>query len=94
VLRVLTISQRLMILEDNTLRVTDSFDLLQKHIYHSDLFSRRLKPVVEHLDEQDASMHGVVADAFYMSFRSYKGRLFLLGFNDCQIGTLSNWLID
>ncbi|RYN48152.1 hypothetical protein AA0118_g11931 [Alternaria tenuissima] len=91
VLSVLTISQRLMILEDNTLRVTDSFDLLQKHIYHSDLFSRQLKPAIEHLDEEDPSLHGVVSDAFYMSFRAYKGRLFLLGFNDCSIGTLSNW---
>ncbi|CAE7002635.1 hypothetical protein P3342_001634 [Pyrenophora teres f. teres] len=91
VLGVLTISQRLMILEDNTLRVTDSFDLLQKHIYHADLFSRQLKPVVEQLNEDDSSMHGVVADAFYMSFRAYKGRMFLLGFNDCSIGTLSNW---
>lgn len=91
VLGVLTISQRLFILEDNTLRMTDSFDLLQKHIYHSDLFSRQLRPVIEQLDEEDNSMHGVVADAFYMSFRAYKGRLFLLGFNDVSIGTLSNW---
>ncbi|KAF1932405.1 uncharacterized protein M421DRAFT_417122 [Didymella exigua CBS 183.55] len=91
VLGVLTISQRLLILEDTTLRTTDSFDLLQKHIYHSDLFSRQLRPVVEDHDEEDASLHGVVADAFYMSFRAYKGRLFLLGFNDVSIGTLSNW---
>ena len=91
VLGVLTISQRLLILEDITLRTTDSFDLLQKHIYHSDLFSRQLRPVVEQHDEEDASLHGVVADAFYMSFRVYKGRLFLLGFNDISIGTLSNW---
>ncbi|KAF2132487.1 hypothetical protein P153DRAFT_332726 [Dothidotthia symphoricarpi CBS 119687] len=91
VLGVLTISQRLLILEDNTMRTTDSFDLLQKHIYHSDLFSQQLRPVVETLEEGDASMHGVVADAFYMSFRAYKGRLFLLGFNDVSIGTLSNW---
>ncbi|KAJ4287294.1 Vacuolar protein sorting-associated protein 8 [Kalmusia sp. IMI 367209] len=91
VLGVLTISQRLIILEDNTLRPTDTFDLLQKHIYHSDLFSRQLRPVIEHLDEADTSLHGVVADAFYMSFRAYKGRLFLLGVNDVSIGTLSNW---
>lgn len=91
VLGVLTISQRLVILEDNTLRMTDTFDLLHKHIYHSDLFSRQLRPVIEQLDESDTSMHGVVADAFYMSFRAYKGRLFLLGFNDVSIGTLSNW---
>ncbi|KAF2874939.1 Golgi CORVET complex core vacuolar protein 8-domain-containing protein [Massariosphaeria phaeospora] len=91
VLAVLTVSQRLIILEDTTLRMTDSFDLLQKHTYHSDLFSRQLRPVVEQHDEEDTSMHGVVADAFYMSFRAYKGRLFLLGFNDVSIGTLSNW---
>jgi hypothetical protein len=91
VLGVLTISQRLVILEDNTLRMTDSFDLLQKHIYFSDLFSRQLRRVVEQHDEEDDSMHGVVANAFYMSFRAYKGRLFLLGFNDVSIGTLSNW---
>jgi hypothetical protein len=47
--------------------------------------------VVEQLDEEDNSMHGVVADAFHMSFRAYKGRLFMLGFNDVSIGTLSNW---
>jgi hypothetical protein len=91
VLGVLTISQRLVILEDSTMRVTDSFDLIRKHIYHDDLFSRQLHPVIEQLDEQDSSMHGVVADAFHMSFRAYKGRLFLLGFNDVSIGTLSNW---
>lgn len=91
VLGVLTISQRLVILEDTTLRMTDSFDLLQKHIYFSDLFSRQLRPVIEQHDEEDDSLHGVVANAFYMSFRAYKGRLFLLGFNDVSIGTLSNW---
>lgn len=91
VLGVLTISQRLIILEDNSLRPTDTFDLLHKQIYHSDLFSRQLRPVIEHLDESDTSLHGVVSDAFYMSFRAYKGRLFLLGVNDISIGTLSNW---
>jgi vacuolar protein sorting-associated protein 8 len=91
VIGILTISQRLVILEDTTLRVTDSFDLIQKHIFHQDIFSSQLRPVVEHLDDDDDSMHGVVADAFYMSFRTYKGRVFLLGFNDISIGTLSNW---
>ncbi|KAL8959175.1 MAG: hypothetical protein Q9193_003911 [Seirophora villosa] len=91
VLAVLTITQQLIILEDNSLRETNSSDLIQKHIYHVDLFSQQLNMLVEHLDEEDASMHGVVADAFYMSFRAYKGRLFLLGFNELSFGTLSNW---
>ncbi|KAL9611027.1 MAG: hypothetical protein Q9167_004308 [Letrouitia subvulpina] len=91
VLAVLTITQQLAILEDSSLRVTNSSDLIQKHIYHVDLFSQHMKVIVEQLDEEDTSMHGVVADAFYMSFRAYKGRLFLLGFNDLYFGTLSNW---
>ncbi|KAL9038251.1 MAG: hypothetical protein Q9180_003248 [Flavoplaca navasiana] len=91
VLAVLSITQQLVILEDSSLRETNSSDLIQKHIFHVDLFSQQLNMLVEQLDEEDASMHGVVADAFYMSFRAYKGRLFLLGFNELSFGTLSNW---
>lgn len=91
VLGVLTISQRLLIVEDGSLRVTDSMDLLHRHIYHQDLYSAQLQSVVEQLNSLDPSLHGVVADAFYMSFRAYKGRMFLLGFNDLTVGTLSNW---
>ena len=90
-LGVLTISQQLIILEDNSLQVSDSSDLIKKHIYHTDLFSQQLSQLVEKLDEEDTSMHGVVADAFYMSLKAYKGRLFLLGFNDVSMGALSNW---
>lgn len=91
VLTVLTITQRLIILEDGSMRMTEAFDLVHKHIYHQDLFSKQLHTLVEQLDEEDESMHGVVADAFYMSFKAYKSRMFLLGFNDVSIGTLSNW---
>jgi hypothetical protein len=91
VLTVLTITQRLIILEDSSMRMTEAFDLVQKHIYHQDIFSKQLHNLVEQLDEEDQSMHGVVADAFYMSFKAYKSRMFLLGFNDVSVGTLSNW---
>lgn len=91
VLCVLTITQRLIVLEDQSMRMTEAFDLVQKHIFHQDIFSKQLHALVEQLDEEDVSMHGVVADAFYMSFKAYKGRLFLLGFNDVSIGTFSNW---
>ncbi|KAH8682254.1 Golgi CORVET complex core vacuolar protein 8-domain-containing protein [Xylariales sp. PMI_506] len=91
VLTVLTITQRLIVLEDRTMRMTEAFDLIHKYIYHADLFSKQLHALVEQFDEQDTSMHGVIADAFYMSFKAYKGRMFLLGFNEISIGTLSNW---
>ncbi|KAK3354305.1 Golgi CORVET complex core vacuolar protein 8-domain-containing protein [Neurospora tetraspora] len=91
VLTVLTITQRLIVLEDRTMRMTEAFDLIHKHIYHVDLFSKQLHTLVEQLDDEDPTMHGVVADAFYMSFKAYKGRLFLLGFTDVSLGALSNW---
>ncbi|KAJ5573437.1 uncharacterized protein N7459_007864 [Penicillium hispanicum] len=91
VLAVFTITQRLLILEDYSMHVTDSVDLANRHIYHVDLFSSQLHNLVEQLDEEDSSMHGVVADAFYMSFRAYKGRLFLLGYTETLVGSLSNW---
>ncbi|KAK8064872.1 vacuolar protein sorting-associated protein 9a [Apiospora phragmitis] len=91
VLAVLTITQRLIVLEDRTMRVTEGFDMIQKYIYHADLFSKQLHVLVEQLDEEDTSMHGVVSDAFFMSFKAYKGRIFLLGFNEVSIGALSNW---
>lgn len=91
ILAVLTITQQLIILEDNSLEIINSSDLVPKHVYHVDQFSQQLNQLVEHLDEQDISMHGVVADAFYMSFRAYKGRLFLLGYSELSFGALSNW---
>lgn len=91
VLAVFTITQRLLILEDYTMHVTDSIDLANRHVYHVDLFSSQLHNLVEQLDQEDTSMHGVVADAFYMSFRAYKGRLFLLGYSEALVGSLSNW---
>lgn len=91
VIGILTISQRLLIVEDGSLQVTDSMDLISRHIYHQDLFSDQLKSVVEQLNSAEPGLHGVVADAFYMSYRVYKGRTFLLGYNDLTVGTLSNW---
>lgn len=91
VLTVLTLSQRLIVLEDRSMRMTEAFDLIQKHVYHVDLFSNQLHALVEQLDEDDQTMHGVVGDAFYMSFKAYKGRIFLLGFSEVSIGALSNW---
>ncbi|KAF4125137.1 vacuolar protein sorting-associated protein 8 [Geosmithia morbida] len=91
VLTVLTLSQRLIVLEDRSMRMTEAFDLINRHVYHADLFSRQLHSLVEQLDDEDEAMHGVVGDAFYMSFKTYKGRIFLLGFNEVSIGALSNW---
>lgn len=91
VLAALTISQRLIILEDHVMRLADSSDLNAKHIYHQDLYSNRLRSLVDKTEDGENAMHGVIPDAFHMSFKAYKGRLFLLGFGDVLMGVLSNW---
>ncbi|KAI5204783.1 hypothetical protein E4T39_03488 [Aureobasidium subglaciale] len=91
VIGVLTISQQMIIIEDGEMHVMDSVDLLHRHIHHRDIFSKQLHPVVEQADNEHSEMHGVIADAFYQSFRVYKNRLFLLGASDLSVGTLSNW---
>lgn len=88
VLAVLTITQQLLILEDNVLTVTDAFDLINRQIAHHDFFSKYLE-LPNHPSEE--IMRGVIADSFFMSFRVYKGRIFLLGVNEISVGTLSNW---
>ena len=57
VLTVLTITQRLIILEDGSMRMTEAFDLVHKHIYHQDLFSKQLHTLFEQLDEDDPTVH-------------------------------------
>lgn len=66
-----------MILEDVSLRVTETFDLMSKHVLHRNVFGAQLEPLVNRLNEE-ASVHRQIADAYYNSFRTYKGRLFLL----------------
>ncbi|KAF8543450.1 Golgi CORVET complex core vacuolar protein 8-domain-containing protein [Trichophaea hybrida] len=90
IIGVLTVTQRLIILEDVPLRVTETFDLMPKRILHRNVFGDHLHPLVNRMDEE-GSIHPHVADAFYNSFRTYKGRVFILCQHEMSVGTLSNW---
>lgn len=74
---VLTATQRLIILEGIALRATETFDLMPKRILHRNVFGNHLHPLVNQMDEE-GSTHPQIADAFYGSFKTYKGRVFLL----------------
>ncbi|RKF59400.1 Vacuolar protein sorting-associated protein 8-like protein [Golovinomyces cichoracearum] len=91
VIIVLTITQRLIVLEDDSMRVTHIFDLINKHIYHQDIFSKQLKIHIEQLNNNNPSIPTLIADAYHMSFKAYKSRIFLLGFNYISVGTFPNW---
>lgn len=91
VLTALTITQRLIILEEYSMRVIDTFDLLNKHIFHQPTFSEQLKIFIQQLIGDNLSIPIFIADSYHMSFKAYKSRIFLLAFNHVMIGTLSNW---
>lgn len=57
--------------------MTETFDLMPKRIFHRDIFSDHLSSLTNRMDEE-GSIHPNVAQAFYNSFRTYKGRAFLL----------------
>jgi hypothetical protein len=50
---------------------------MPKRILHLDVFGTQLKDLVNRVDEE-GSHHPRIADAFFNSFRTYKGRVFLL----------------
>ncbi|KAK6330224.1 Vacuolar protein sorting-associated protein 8 [Orbilia blumenaviensis] len=90
ILCIVTVSQRLIIIEEPTMRATERFDLIPKHIYHHDYFARQLRSLVGSMDEE-GSLHASIADAYYNSVKTFKGRIFLLGSFDMSVGALSNW---
>ncbi|KAK6332799.1 Vacuolar protein sorting-associated protein 8 [Orbilia brochopaga] len=87
---VVTVSQRLIIIEEPTMRATERFDLIPKHITHYDYFSRQLRSLVGSMDEE-GSLHATIADGYHNSIKAFKGRIFLLGSYDMSVGALSNW---
>ncbi|EPS40565.1 hypothetical protein H072_5551 [Dactylellina haptotyla CBS 200.50] len=90
ILCVNTVSQRLIIIEEPTMRATERFDLIPKHVLHHDYFARQLRSLVGTMDEE-RSLHASVANAYYNSVKTFKGRIFLLGSFDMSVGALSNW---
>lgn len=88
---LVTITQRLIILNTANMTVAGVVDLLDKHVMHMDYFSGVLRDLsTTHHDEEEAQPL-VVADAFYNSIRVYKGRVFLLGNYEFVVGSLTNW---
>ncbi|KAF8424681.1 Golgi CORVET complex core vacuolar protein 8-domain-containing protein [Tirmania nivea] len=90
ILGALTATQRLIILEEPGLHMTETFDLMPKQIIHHRHFRHHLMPLIDTLDKA-ASFHSAIADAFYNSFKTYKGRIFLLCQYEVSVGVLSNW---
>ncbi|KAF3919811.1 hypothetical protein ABW20_dc0109536 [Dactylellina cionopaga] len=90
ILSVVTVSQRLIVIEEPTMRATERFDLIPKHISHHDYFARQLRSLVGSMDEE-GSLHASIADAYFNSVKTFKGRIFLLGLYDLSVGALSNW---
>lgn len=71
--------------------VAATIDLLNKHIMHIDYFSPSLKELT-YTSPTTNDLHPVViADAYFNSIKSLKGKIFLLGNYEFVVGSISNW---
>ncbi|KAK9369674.1 Golgi CORVET complex core vacuolar protein 8-domain-containing protein [Lipomyces kononenkoae] len=87
---LVTITQRLLILNEHTMRATDAVDLVPRQIMHHDYFSQQLNELVIN-GGSGGEHYATVPDAFFNSFRTFKGRIFLLGSYEFVVGHLSSW---
>ncbi|KAK9476316.1 Golgi CORVET complex core vacuolar protein 8-domain-containing protein [Lipomyces japonicus] len=87
---MVTITQRLLILNEHTMKVTESVDLVPRQIMRHDYFSEQLNDLV--ISGSEGSDHYVtITDGFFNSVKTFKGRLFVLGMYEFAIGHLSSW---
>ena len=71
--------------------VSATVDLLDKHIMHVDFFSTALKDISTMDPETEEAREVVIADSYYNSVKSLKGKIFLMGNYEFVVGTVSNW---
>lgn len=87
----MTITQRLLVVNEETMTVNSTIDLLNKHVMHHDYFSNQLKNLTLKRPGHKDSYPVAIADAYFNCIRSFKGRIFLLGNYEFVVGSLSNW---
>ncbi|KAJ8103911.1 Golgi CORVET complex core vacuolar protein 8-domain-containing protein [Lipomyces tetrasporus] len=87
---LVTVTQRLLILNEHTMRVTDTVNLVPRQIMHHDYFSRQLNDLVIS-GGAGGDHYATIPDAFFNSVRTFKGRIFLLGSYEFVVGHLSSW---
>ncbi|KAK7206946.1 Golgi CORVET complex core vacuolar protein 8-domain-containing protein [Myxozyma melibiosi] len=87
---LVTITQRLLILNEVTMHVTDIVDLVPRQIMRHDYFSSQLNELVIR-GGHGGEHYATIPDAFFNSFRTFKGRVFLLGSYEFAVGHLSSW---
>lgn len=82
VLALLTISQRLLIIDETAACLSDTFDLLGKQILHRNVFASELQNAE---DGDGTSSNFAVTDLYSNSLRVFKGRIFVLVRRPCPL---------
>lgn len=88
---LITSTQQLLLLNESTLTVAATVDLLDKHVMHTDYFSNILSDLTFVDPETQQVLPIVVCDAYFNSVKGFKGKLFLLGSYELVVGSVSNW---
>lgn len=79
VIGLITTTQQLILINERTMKVSASIDLLSRHIYKNDIYSRM-------------PTHSTLTNNFNSSYRIYKGKMFIVGKYEIFIGSTPNWM--
>lgn len=91
IIALVTITQYLVLVNYETMSVSTTVDLTDKHIMHYDYFSRPLEGL-NFKDNITGELSPIIpADAFYNSIKASNGKLFLMGEFEFVAGSISNW---
>lgn len=79
IIGILTSTQQLILMNERTMKVSASIDLLSRHIYNNHLYAR-------------LPSHSSLFSNFNTSFKVYKGKIFIVGKYEIFIGSVPNWM--
>ncbi|ODQ65051.1 hypothetical protein NADFUDRAFT_51650 [Nadsonia fulvescens var. elongata DSM 6958] len=90
IILLVTITQQILIVNEITMNIISTHDILPKHIMHHNYFFNTLRNLTIP-DAEGNERPVIIADAFFNSFKCFKGRIFLLGLYELVAGTLTSW---
>lgn len=91
IIALVTITQYLLLINYDTMEASATIDLANKHIQHTDYYSRVLQDLTLTDPITNEQTPVVTADTYFNSIKGFKGKLFLMGSYELVFGSIRNW---
>ncbi|ODV92797.1 hypothetical protein CANCADRAFT_93471, partial [Tortispora caseinolytica NRRL Y-17796] len=90
---VVTLTQRLFIIDCTTMDVVDQSDINSRGLVHHPFLIKPLGALTKDVNSDIATPNSAnyIPESYFNSIRTFKERIFLLGKYELVVGTLANW---